>query len=146
MRVLVTGGAGYIGSHTLTALLSDGHDVCVIDNFVNSSPTCLKCVAGLSDRTFRSENCSITDGEQLKKFGSFKPESVIHFAGLKAVSESQKRPLSYYEQDVAGTIEVLNAMDGCGCSKIIFSSSATVYGVPHYLPYDEDHNCTPINP
>lgn len=147
MRILVTGGAGYIGSHTLIKLLSAGNDICVIDNFINSSPTCLERVAGLSNHSFRFENCSITDGEQLKEiFGSFKPESVIHFAGLKAVGESQRHPLSYYEQNVGGTIGVLNAMDGCGCSKIVFSSSATVYGVPHYLPYDEEHKCTPINP
>ena len=147
MRILVTGGAGYIGSHTLTALLSDGHDVCVIDNFVNSSPRCLDRVADLTEHSFRSENCDVKDGNNLTDvFASFKPEAVIHFAGLKAVSESQRHPLSYYDQNVGGTIGVLNAMDGCGCSKIVFSSSATVYGVPQYLPYDEDHNCTPINP
>lgn len=147
MRILVTGGAGYIGSHTMLELLAGGHEVYVIDNFVNASPVCLERVAHLSNHSFSTTSANVSDEVALNKvFQSFKPEAVLHFAGLKAVAESEALPLSYYEQNICSTIELLKAMDRHECKTIVFSSSATVYGVPHYLPYDEEHPCTPINP
>ena len=147
MRILVTGGAGYIGSHTMLELLAGSHKVFVIDNFVNASPVCLERVAHLSNHSFSTTSANVADEVALNEtFQSFKPEAVLHFAGLKAVSESEIIPLSYYEHNVCSTIELLKAMDKHSCETIVFSSSATVYGVPHYLPYDEAHPCAPVNP
>ena len=147
MRILVTGGAGYIGSHTMLELLAEGHELYVIDNFVNSSPVCLERVAHLSNHSLSTTSANVADAATLNMvFQSFKPEAVLHFAGLKAVAESEIIPLSYYEQNVCSTIELLKAMDEHSCETIVFSSSATVYGVPHYLPYDEAHPCAPVNP
>lgn len=147
MRILVTGGAGYIGSHTLLDLLAADHEVCVVDNFANASPAAMARVARLSNRQFETIEASITDSRTLDQICvDFKPEAVIHFAGLKAVGESEAVPLSYYEENVFGSIALLKAMDKCGCRNIVFSSSATVYGLPHYLPYDEAHPLAPVNP
>ena len=147
MRILVTGGAGYIGSHTMLELLAGGHEVYVIDNFFNASPVCLERVAHLSNHSFSTTSVDVADAVALNDiFQSFKPEAVLHFAGLKAVAESEVIPLSYYEQNVCSTIELMKVMDRHECKTIVFSSSATVYGVPHYLPYDEKHPCTPVNP
>ena len=147
MRVLVTGGAGYIGSHTLIQLLSARHEVCVIDNFSNSAPEALDRVARLGNRSFTRVTADIRDHETLgATCRSFRPEAVIHFAGLKAVGESGEQPLLYYANNVAGAITLLENMRGVGCRKILFSSSATVYGVPRYLPFDEAHPCAPANP
>lgn len=147
MRILVTGGAGYIGTHTLLPLLAADHELCVVDNYANASPIALERVARLSNRQFRSETASLTNGPALSDIcADFMPEAVIHFAGLKAVGESENIPLRYYEENVFGTIELLKAMDRVGCLNIVFSSSATVYGVPHYLPYDEAHPLKPFNP
>lgn len=146
MRIAITGGAGYIGSHTLLQLLSDGHESLVIDNFSNASPESLARVKQLSNRTFETEKQTITDAKALGEiFAEFKPEAVIHFAGLKAVGESEEIPLTYYHENIHGTINLLQAMDACGCKNIIFSSSATVYGLPNYLPFDEAHPTGPIN-
>ena len=147
MRILVTGGAGYIGSHTLLDLLAADHEVRVVDNFANASPVAMTRVARLSNRQFDTVEASITDGRALEEIcADFKPEAVIHFAGLKAVGESEALPLSYYEENVFGSIALLKAMDKCQCRHIVFSSSATVYGLPHYLPYDEAHPLAPVNP
>lgn len=147
MRILVTGGAGYIGSHTMLELLAEGHELYVIDNFVNSSPVCLEHVAHLSNHSLSTSSANVADAATLNRvFQSFKPEAVLHFAGLKAVSESKIIPVSYYEQNVCGTVELMKAMDEYECKTIVFSSSATVYGKPHYLPYDEAHPCAPVNP
>lgn len=147
MRILVTGGAGYIGSHTLLDLLAADHEVRVVDNFANASPVAMARVARLSNRQFDTVEASITDGRALEEIcADFKPEAVIHFAGLKAVGESEALPLSYYEDNVFGSIALLKAMDKCQCRHIVFSSSATVYGLPHYLPYDEAHPLAPVNP
>lgn len=146
MRIAITGGAGYIGSHTLLDILGDGHEALVIDNYANSSPEALARVKSLSNRTFEMSEQTITDQPSLSEtFQQFKPEAVIHFAGLKAVGESEDIPLTYYEENIQGTISLLRAMDGCGCKNIIFSSSATVYGLPDYLPFDEAHPTAPIN-
>lgn len=152
MRVLVTGGAGYIGSHTLLDLLESQHEggqheICVIDNYSNASPEALVRVRRLSNRQFRAEDASTSDAPAMNAIcKDFRPDAVIHFAGLKAVAESEQNPLLYYEQNLCGTLTLLRAMDLCGCRRIVFSSSATVYGQPHYLPYDEKHPCAPVNP
>jgi UDP-glucose 4-epimerase len=147
MRVLVTGGAGYIGSHTLVELLTEGHEAFVIDNLLNGHKEALSRVKQLANKDFGYVEGDIRDGEALDKaFLEFKPEAVIHFAGLKAVGESVEQPLTYYENNVAGSVELLKAMDAHDCKKIVFSSSATVYGTPQYLPLDEDHPVSPVNP
>ena len=146
MRILVTGGAGYIGSHTLLQLLKADHDVMVYDNFSNSSPEALNRVKQLTNADFDLCEGDIQDSGRLEEaFATFKPEAVIHFAGLKAVGESQEIPLEYYVQNVSGSIELLKAMSRHGCHRIVFSSSATVYGEAQYLPYDEDHPLGPTN-
>jgi UDP-glucose 4-epimerase len=147
MRVLVTGGAGYIGSHTLVELLTEGHEAFVIDNLSNGHEEALARVKQLANKDFGYAKGDIRDGEALDKaFSEFKPEAVIHFAGLKAVGESVEQPLTYYENNVAGSVALLKAMDAHDCKKIVFSSSATVYGTPQYLPLDEDHPVAPVNP
>ena len=147
MRVLVTGGAGYIGSHTMLELLAAGHEPLVVDNFSNSSPEALERVARLSNGSFEHVEASITDGAEMNRIcREFKPEAVVHFAGLKAVGESVGIPLAYYETNVFGTIELLKAMDDAGCARIVFSSSAAVYGNPEYLPFDEGHPLAPVSP
>lgn len=147
MRVLVTGGAGYIGSHTLVELLAAGHEAMVIDNLCNGHEEALSRVKLLANKDFGFVEGDIRDGAALDKaFAAFKPEAIIHFAGLKAVGESVEQPLTYYENNVAGSVELLKAMDAHDCKKIVFSSSATVYGTPEYLPLDEDHPVSPVNP
>ena len=144
MRVLVTGGAGYIGSHTLVELLGQAHEVCVLDNYDNSSPVVLDRVRKLTNGTVTAVEGDVRHDATLSRvMAGFGPEAVIHFAGLKAVGDSMTNPLGYYDVNVNGTIALLRAMDAAGCGRIIFSSSATVYGEPVYLPYDEAH---PLNP
>ena len=147
MKVLVTGGAGYIGSHTCVELLEAGHEVFVIDNLCNGHEIALDRVRGISNRDLQFMNADVRDANALDKiFKTFKPEAVIHFAGLKAVGESVADPLKYYDVNVGGSISLLTAMSKAGCNNIVFSSSATVYGKPQYLPYDEKHPTNPINP
>jgi len=144
MRVLVTGGAGYIGSHTLLELMAQGHEVCVLDNYSNATPEVLTRVRALSNGSVADYTGDIRDPAMLDTvMQAFKPDAVVHFAGLKAVGESAEKPLVYYDVNISGTLALLHAMDRVGCKKIIFSSSATVYGDPVYLPYDETH---PTNP
>ena len=146
MRVCLTGGAGYIGSHILVGLLTGDHEVLVIDNFVNSSPTSLDQVRTLTGKPFEVLEEDICNARALAEaLSSFAPDIVIHCAGLKAVGESQEQPLRYYRTNVEGSISLLEAMDLAGCQRIIFSSSATVYGTPRYLPYDEAHPVAPVN-
>ena len=146
MRVCLTGGAGFIGSHILTELLAEQNDVLVIDNFVNSSLESLRRVERIAEASFEvleEDICNtpaITDA-----LTAFRPDCVIHCAGLKAVGESEDKPLLYYRVNVGGAISLLEAMDASSCNQIIFSSSATVYGVPEYLPYDEAHPVAPVN-
>lgn len=123
MRILVTGGAGYIGSHTLLELLGEDHEVLVLDNYSNSSPESLKRVAQLTNGSFDQVEADIRDAHALHTIlGDFKPETVVHFAGLKAVGESNTLPLKYYEHNIQGTISLLQAMEKCGCRRIVFSS------------------------
>ncbi len=146
MRVCLTGGAGFIGSHILVGLLNDGHEVLVIDNFVNSSPKSLDQVRTIAASSFEVLEQDICHHDALSAaFSTFRPDIVIHCAGLKAVGESQEQPLRYYRTNVEGSISLLEAMDQAGCQRIIFSSSATVYGTPRYLPYDEAHPVAPVN-
>lgn len=147
MRILVSGGAGFIGSHTCLELLRSGHEVCVFDNLCNGSVEALKRVQRLSNRTLQFSKADVRDTDALTKiFERYKPDAVIHFAGLKSVSESVSRPAYYYDVNVGGTAVLLDTMDRTGCGKIVFSSSATVYGQPQYLPCDENHPLDPINP
>jgi len=144
MRVLVTGGAGYIGSHTLVELLGQAHEACVLDNYDNSSPAVLDRVRALTNGPLTAFEGDIRDASMLDQVMSeFKPDVVIHFAGLKAVGDSMTNPLGYYDVNVRGTLQLLAAMDRNNVRRVIFSSSATVYGEPEYLPYDEAH---PTNP
>ncbi len=146
-RILITGGAGYIGSHTLLQLLREQHQALIIDNFSNSSPKVLGRVKRLANADFEIRDGDIRDFNRLDEiFSDFKPEAVIHFAGLKAVGESNTMPLKYYSHNVNGTLELLNVMQRHECRRIVFSSSATVYGEAKYLPYDEDHPLNPTNP
>ncbi|MDC1411929.1 UDP-glucose 4-epimerase GalE [Amylibacter sp.] len=147
MRVLVTGGAGYIGSHTCVELLEAGHELFVIDNLSNGHEEALERVQDITNCELQFMNADIRDSSVLGEiFKNFKPEAVIHFAGLKAVGESVADPVSYYDVNVGGSISLLTAMSKAKCNKIVFSSSATVYGKPQYLPYDEEHPTNPVNP
>lgn len=140
MRVLLTGGAGYIGTHTILELLAQGHEICVVDNYSNSSPEALERVRSLSNRDFKVIQADIRDRDALlAAFEDFLPEAVIHFAGLKAVGEAEEHPLLYYDTNIHGTLVLLDVMTATNCKRMIFSSSATVYGEPDYLPIDEDH-------
>ena len=143
----MTGGAGYIGSHTCVKLLEAGHEVFVIDNLCNGHEIALDRVRGITNRDLQFMNADIRDLSILDNiFNTYKPEAVIHFAGLKAVGESVANPLMYYDVNVGGSVSLLTAMSRAGCNSIVFSSSATVYGKPQYLPYDENHPTNPVNP
>ena len=147
MRVLVTGGAGYIGSHTCLELLMAGHDVVVIDNFSNSKPIVFDRIERICGHrpVFYGEDVRSSDkvAEVLSVHGT---EAVIHFAGLKAVGESVAQPLRYYDNNVAGSVALLSAMMETGVRTLVFSSSATVYGDPHSVPIHEDFPLSPTNP
>ncbi|MCX7300439.1 MAG: UDP-glucose 4-epimerase GalE [Rhodobacterales bacterium] len=146
MRVLVTGGAGYIGSHTLVELLGQGHQACVVDSFLNGSPRALDRVRELTNGGLEVHEGDVRDTAFLTRVAiAFRPEAVIHFAGLKAVGDSGARPVEYYDVNVGGTLSLLRAMEASDCGRIIFSSSATVYGEPVYLPYDEAHPLKPTS-
>ena len=147
MNVLVTGGTGYIGSHTCLALLDAGYTPVIYDNLSNSSIKVLDQLSKISNHTFDFIEGDIADSKKLKAtFEQYNIEAVFHFASLKAVGESTEQPLSYYRNNVAGTVTLLETMQSCGINKIIFSSSATVYGDPQYLPIDEQHPITATNP
>jgi UDP-glucose 4-epimerase len=138
MKILVTGGAGYIGSHTLVELLEKGYETVVIDNFSNSSPKSIQRVEQITGKKVALYEGDVRDGEVLEKiFNEHKIDWVIHFAGLKAVGESCAKPIEYYNNNLYGTLALIEAMRAHGCKKIVFSSSATVYGTPEKLPLDE---------
>lgn len=146
MRVLVTGGAGYIGSHTIIELLARGHELCVVDNFDNSSPRVLDRIHELTNRDMTFHKADVRDTAAMTGIlQDFRPDAVIHFAGLKAVGEAEEQPLRYFDVNNGGTVSLLQAMDAADCRQIVFSSSATVYGEPVYLPFDEAHPCQPTN-
>ena len=137
--VLVTGGAGFIGSHTSVELLNAGYDIIILDNFVNSKPESLKRIKELTDKDFKFYQADIRDEEAMTKvFAENKIDAVIHFAGLKSVPQSIKEPLNYYDNNIAGTVCLCRVMDKAGCKKLVFSSSATVYGSKNPSPLRED--------
>ena len=147
MRILVTGGTGYIGSHTTLELLQAGHDVVVMDNLANSSTESLKRVQELTGRTAAFVQADLLDPEALEAiFTEHSPEAVIHFAGLKAVGESVAKPLHYYRNNVAGTLNLLAAMDRHDVRTIVFSSSATVYGASEEVPLIEKMPMDAVSP
>ncbi|SCX72727.1 UDP-glucose 4-epimerase GalE [Variovorax sp. EL159] len=146
-KVLVTGGAGYIGSHTVVELLKANFEVIVVDNLCNSSRVALTRVEGIAGGLVRFYECDIRNSNQLLKvFRENKIESVIHFAGLKAVGESVTDPISYYENNVAGTVQLLKVMRQCDVRTLVFSSSATVYGDPASVPVCEGFPRSATNP
>lgn len=139
MAILVTGGAGYIGSHTCIELLNAGYEVIILDNFYNSKRESLRRIKELSGKDFKFYECDIRDRAGLDKiFAAEKVDAVIHFAGLKAVGESCVKPLEYYENNVGGTVTLCEAMRDAGVKKMVFSSSATVYGMNNISPLRED--------
>ncbi|MBL8072892.1 MAG: UDP-glucose 4-epimerase GalE [Nitrospira sp.] len=145
--ILVTGGAGYIGSHTCVELLQAGQDVTVFDNFSNSHPESLERVQRITGKQLRIIRGDIRDRATLvTALRDSGAQAVIHFAGLKAVGESVEQPLSYYDNNVVGSLRLLEAMNICGVKTLVFSSSATVYGDPQRLPLTEDHPLSTTNP
>lgn len=137
--VLVTGGAGFIGSHTSVELLNAGYDIIILDNFVNSKPESLKRIKELTGKDFKFYQADIRDEEAMTKvFAENKIDAVIHFAGLKSVPQSVEEPLNYYDNNIAGTVCLCRVMDKAGCKKLVFSSSATVYGSKNPSPLRED--------
>ena len=138
MKILLTGGAVYIGSHTIIELDKAGHSVVVVDNLYNSNPKALERVGEIIGKQIPFYKADIRDAEAMAKvFEAEKPEAVIHFAGLKAVGESVAKPLEYYHNNMTGTFILLDVMRNHGCKNIIFSSSATVYGDPAIIPITE---------
>lgn len=147
MKVLVTGGAGYIGSHTCVELLAIGHDVVVVDDYSNSKPEALKRVQDIAGRSVKMHACDVRDREALRAiFRDEKPDAVIHFAGFKAVGESVAQPLKYYDNNLVSTIVLLEVMQEFDCRQLVFSSSATVYGIPDKVPLNEQAPLRVINP
>jgi UDP-glucose 4-epimerase len=145
--ILVTGGAGYIGSHTCVALHEAGYKFVIFDNFSNSSKQSIKRVEKIIKSDIIAEEGDIRDKEALQRvFDKYKIDCVIHFAGLKAVGESVEEPLRYYDNNVNGTLSLCKVMQDNNCKKIIFSSSATVYGDPHTTPIREDFPLKATNP
>lgn len=147
MSVLVTGGAGYIGSHTVVLLLEAGYDIVIFDNFCNSSRESIRRVEKISGREITSIEGDIRNRDDLRTvFRNHKIDAVIHFAGLKAVGESVEKPLHYYDNNVYGTVVLCEVMQEYDCKSIIFSSSATVYGDPHSTPITENFPTSATNP
>ena len=139
MAILVTGGAGFIGSHTCVELLNAGFDVVIMDNLSNSSAESVRRIEELSGKNVRFYEKDIRDEEAYAEiFADNAIESVIHFAGLKAVGESVRKPVEYYDNNIGGTVKLLAAMQKYGCTRIVFSSSATVYGSQNPVPFRED--------
>ena len=147
MKVLVTGGAGYIGSHTCVELLNAGHEVVIIDNFVNSKPEALDCIRRITGKDFAFCEADLRDRADVKKlFDEHAIDAVIHFAGLKAVGESVQKPLEYYDNNLGGFFVLAEEMRDHGVKKIVFSSSATVYGMNNPVPFREEMPTSATNP
>jgi len=147
MKILVTGGAGYIGSHTCLELLKAGYEVVVVDNLSNSKEESLRRVQGLAGRSLDFHKVDLLDRAALEAvFQRYKIQSVIHFAGLKAVGESVSVPLRYYQNNVAGTLVLCEVMQAHGVKDLVFSSSCTVYGQPQRVPITEDFPLSATNP
>jgi UDP-glucose 4-epimerase len=147
MKILLTGGAGYIGSHTALAVLAAGHEPILLDDFSNSSPDVVDRLSELAARPLTAVRGSICDRTVLDAlFSSHRIDAVIHFAAKKSVAESVADPLAYHQNNVGGMLTLLGAMDAAAVRSIVFSSSATVYGEPDLLPISEDHPVRAVNP
>ena len=147
MAILVTGGAGYIGSHTCVELLNIGKEIIIVDNFLNSKPEALERIKKITKKDFKFYEVDLLDRDGLNKvFEENQVDSVIHFAGLKAVGESVKQPLRYYHNNITGTLILCEVMAKHNVKKIVFSSSATVYGSPKTVPIKEDFELHTTNP
>jgi len=147
MNILLTGGMGYIGSHTAVVLTEAGHNAVLYDNLYNSKVTVLDRLENINGKRLAFIEGDIRDTSKLEQtLTNHKIDAVIHFAGLKAVGESVEKPIDYYENNVTGTISLLRAMHTANIKNIVFSSSATVYGKPQYLPLDEQHPTSATNP
>lgn len=147
MRIAVTGGAGYIGSHTVVELLQASHDVLILDSFVNAAADVPERITDITGRAPQVVQVDVTDLPALTQaLGDFRPEAAIHFAGLKAVGDAVADPLEYYRVNVGGSLSLLQAMEATGCHQLVFSSSATVYGEPDLVPTPENHLLRPANP
>ena len=147
MAVLITGGAGFIGTHTCVELLNAGEEIVVFDNFVNSKMSAVENVKKITGKDFPFYEADMLDRDAMEKiFSENKIDEVIHFAGLKAVGESVEKPMEYYHNNITGTLILTETMRKYGCKKIVFSSSATVYGSPKSLPIMEDFPLSTTNP
>jgi UDP-glucose 4-epimerase len=147
MPILVTGGAGYIGSHTCVELLNAGYEIIVVDNLMNSKPESLSRISEIAGKSFPFYQVDLLNEQELEKvFIENEIDAVIHFAGLKAVGESVRLPLRYYHNNICGTINLLNIMKKYDVNRMVFSSSATVYGMPEKVPISEDSPLSALNP
>lgn len=147
LKILVTGGTGYIGSHTVVELLEEGHEVVVIDNFSNSKSSSLDAITQITGKTVDFYEGDVSDISLLEKvFQEQQIDAVIHFAGFKAVGESVSKPILYYDNNLISTIRLLEVMEKYQCYRLVFSSSATVYGNPKSLPIHEDAPLSTTNP
>lgn len=147
MKVIVTGGAGYIGSHTVVQLVGAGHEPVILDNFANSKPAAITRVSEIVGRDIEWHEVDLTDQDATAKvFDKVRPDAVIHFAGLKAVGESVEQPLRYYETNFGSTFSVLHAMEKVGCDLLVFSSSATVYGEADVPFVETEENLSSLSP
>ncbi|MEM9599707.1 MAG: UDP-glucose 4-epimerase GalE [Pseudomonadota bacterium] len=147
MSILVTGGAGYIGSHTCVSLIEAGHEVVVIDNYSNASPDVIDRISALTGARVTAYAADIADTQTVRTvLRDHDCHTVMHFAGLKAVGESVEQPLFYYRQNMAGALCLFEAMQAENVRRLVFSSSATVYGAPQFLPFTEGHPLAPASP
>lgn len=147
MKILVSGGTGYIGSHTCVELLMSGHEVVIFDNLYNSKEEVVDRIEKITGKKVTFYKADMLEPDSMRKiFEEHTFDCVIHFAGLKAVGESVQKPLMYYENNIAGTLNLCKLMNEFGCKRIIFSSSATVYGVPKTVPITEDFPLSTTNP
>lgn len=147
LNILLTGGTGYIASHTSVVLVEAGHQVILFDNLSNSEQSVVSSIEKITGQVIPFVRGDVRDTALLSSIlKSYEIETVIHFAGVKAVGESAQNPILYYDNNVGGTLSLLKAMEASTINKLLFSSSATVYGNPQYLPYDEAHPTAPTNP
>lgn len=147
MKILITGGAGYIGSHTCVQLLKNGYDIVVLDNFSNSERKVIDLIKQITGKDFKNYDCDLLNKEQLLTiFNENDVDAVIHFAALKSVPESIAEPLRYYENNITGTLNLLEVIKSSKVKRIVFSSSATVYGLNNKVPYNEEMPLTATNP
>jgi UDP-glucose 4-epimerase len=146
MNILLTGGLGFIGSHAASVLVAQGHNPILLDNLCNSQIQTLSRLEQIAGKKLVFCNADVRDKNSVNQIlKEHQIDAVMHFAGHKSVAESESEPLKYYDNNVTGTISLVQAMQEVGLRKLIFSSSATVYGIPQYLPYDENHPTEPIN-